>query len=440
MRRIIKKLIALAAVLCLCTAFLPASFSASSVTYELTYEVLTDVTSARKGKEIVVSFKVTNHSAYVVSNAEFTLRYNNTLLQYKTAASTTGTYSASAAKNAGNSVGEIDVTFAANSLQTCYSANGSTTHDVQFVFTPIKAQATDTKVEFEIVKTTASCKKEYVSNNTKYDFDSAKIESKKASVTIPAASSDSTLKSMDFLVNNAVVPMTPSFSPTTTDYTVIIPYDNPGISYRLTLSDPIGASYSQTLPKSLAVGDNKFSFTVTAENGTQKTYTCTVRRLPLGTTVSSYLTTLSSNASSDTSSNSSSSEESSNTSSQASSEEPDESSEASSEEESSPVPSQDSPAESDSEGGEQSTAGIFPVVEVNLGVMFGIVLGAIALCAGAFSAGYMTHKSVLKDKRKYSKYSDDDDYEEVYEDNAVYDEDDDYEDDYEDDEYEDEEE
>ena len=94
-------------------------------------------------------------------------------------------------------------------------------------------------------------------------------ETKEVSVT-RARSSDNTLK--DLKVNNNTVS---GFSSKNTSYR--INNDSSSISISATANDS-NAKVSGTGSKSLKYGDNTFTITVTAENGSKKNYTITVHR------------------------------------------------------------------------------------------------------------------------------------------------------------------
>lgn len=71
--------------------------------------------------------------------------------------------------------------------------------------------------------------------------------------------------------------LSPGFSPSTTDYTVNVPYETTSITFNA-LAEDSGAKVSKSGSNSLSVGSNKITFTVVAPNGNQKTYIVNVVR------------------------------------------------------------------------------------------------------------------------------------------------------------------
>ncbi|MBR1416802.1 MAG: cadherin-like beta sandwich domain-containing protein [Bacilli bacterium] len=89
----------------------------------------------------------------------------------------------------------------------------------------------------------------------------------------PAKSSDATLSSLTVSKGS----LSPAFSSNVTTYTVNVDNDVDSIDVAATVNDS-KATVSGTGTKSLAVGDNSISVIVTAEDGTQKTYSIKVTR------------------------------------------------------------------------------------------------------------------------------------------------------------------
>lgn len=73
--------------------------------------------------------------------------------------------------------------------------------------------------------------------------------------------------------------LSPSFNPDVTEYSMEIPYEKTSVSISASTQDS-KASYKVEGGNNLSVGNNIVKITCTAENGTTKVYTLTVKRLP----------------------------------------------------------------------------------------------------------------------------------------------------------------
>jgi|GEM_PF-926920 len=90
---------------------------------------------------------------------------------------------------------------------------------------------------------------------------------------VPEASSDATLKSLSIGNGN----LSPAFSKGNTDYSVNVDFSVTSLAVTA-LKNHNGASVYVSGNDNLAVGENKITITVTAENGAKKVYTITVNR------------------------------------------------------------------------------------------------------------------------------------------------------------------
>jgi hypothetical protein len=114
-----------------------------------------------------------------------------------------------------------------------------------------------------------------------YNSQEGDVETGNAKTDPPPRSNDANLSSLS--VSTGV--LNPSFYTNTTDYTVSVPYEVSNITIYATTRDP-WAWCSGDGYKNLNVGNNYFTVTVTAEDGTKKYYYVTVIRAPASLTVS----------------------------------------------------------------------------------------------------------------------------------------------------------
>ena len=103
--------------------------------------------------------------------------------------------------------------------------------------------------------------------------------------TINLVRTESSINTLDGIkVNNNDVP---GFDPDTTSYTVNVPYTETTATITATPTDGDRESYTVSGPSTLAVGDNEFTISVEAEDGTPNTYTVIVHRKNNDNTLSS---------------------------------------------------------------------------------------------------------------------------------------------------------
>ena len=107
-------------------------------------------------------------------------------------------------------------------------------------------------------------------------WDGASVEGASLPIVVTfstSLSNDANLSSLSVSTGT----LTPSFNASTTSYTVDVANSVTNLTISATANHS-GASVTGTGSKSLNVGANPFNVTVTAEDGTQKTYTVTVTR------------------------------------------------------------------------------------------------------------------------------------------------------------------
>lgn len=393
--------------------------------------VVTAVPSAtrvRPGDTFYISFKINNRSSYPISDLAFDITFDNTKVtcngpafsaESNYASNELGFNRESGVQNKYRFILNVD------EASKCFARKSESTSILTLMFSYPTAASSDTLTSFTLSNFEASCKASCSPTMLRNTFDSDEIAGVSANVTLASLSADNTFTELSIIAKNKAsgeyedLPMTPTFTPATTTYKVYYDSQHTDLRVEYRLSDADRAKMELSKPDGgLAVGDNTLTLTVTAENGSKKVYTVIITRLAEGVNVSSYL------AAQNSSSAPSSSQVSSMVSSQVSSIVSSDvsslvSSEISSAAPSSSLPSSSSQPESVEDitvselpPQESSNSGIFPYVNINLGVVLGIILGEIALFAGAFAAGYMTHKNIVREQLFEEEEDEYDDYDE----------------------------
>ncbi len=236
--KIFTKFITIIATLCiiLCMLFLPAS-AASNAT------IIFSSNSIEVGKKVTVSVSINPKEAmYGVS---FYLQYNDSVLKY----------------NSGN--GNEN---SAGVLKVVESPSGDKSVKYNFTFEALKAGTSAISV--------TDCV--YVVNGEN-GTEEKSFTGASATLTVKDASLSSNAKLKSLKVSG--YSLSPSFSSTTTSYTLKVPYDTKKINVTATASDDNAKVVSVEGNTNLKVGKNTVTVTVEAENGTQKKYKITVTRL-----------------------------------------------------------------------------------------------------------------------------------------------------------------
>ena len=108
-----------------------------------------------------------------------------------------------------------------------------------------------------------------------------RVDSSILSVAAKAASNDTTLDTLSVKNGSTEYILTPGFNvgSTVTEYSTIVPSNVSSVDISATMSTPGNILPGGLGTKNLSVGDNSFSFTATAEDGTTQIYTINVKRL-----------------------------------------------------------------------------------------------------------------------------------------------------------------
>ncbi|MBO4601420.1 MAG: cadherin-like beta sandwich domain-containing protein, partial [Bacilli bacterium] len=180
----------------------------------------------------------------------------------------------------GDPNGELSSAFSANTTEYTYTvgpditevtinATGATGTTVTYSPTSTNNKYDpNTTSSVTITVSPESCKSEYsgVPNNT----------CTPKTYTVNLVRTESNINTLSGITYNGT-PIS-GFNPTTTSYTVDVPYDTPTMTVAATPSDGDRETVTVTPPQTYGVGDNVYTIAVEAEDGTPNTYTVTVHR------------------------------------------------------------------------------------------------------------------------------------------------------------------
>ncbi len=235
MKKTVKRIVLLVIVICLFVSVIPLSVSASSASVSAgTYNV---------GDTVKVSIRYTADNN--IASVEGTLSYNSSVLQY---AGISGV-PADDAVVSGGSVHFLDTAFSGNTKTGSYT------------------------VTFKAIAVGTSSMGLNIEGGDSSQAYPAKANSV-VTVKTPEPSSNANLSSIT--VTNAT--LSPGFSSNTTNYVAIAKYSVDKVTIKATAvhnkANIVGAGTFD-----IKVGDNNHTITVTAENGTKKSYEVNVKRL-----------------------------------------------------------------------------------------------------------------------------------------------------------------
>ncbi len=239
-----KKIISLAIVLLLCVSLFAVTASAASASASLT-----GPGTVRAGDTITLTF---NLSGSGIFGASGTLSYDSSQLTL------TGTT---------QKIG--------NGWAVEFNGNNFVAYDNNLA-SPINSNTTLFTATFKVgsVATGTAIKVSYTNVAASDGTADANIGTVTYSATIAAPmSTDNTLKSLT--VSNATI--SPTFSAGTTSYTAEVPFEVSKLNVSATANDS-KAKVSVNSPNLTPNGTTKVTVTVTAENGSKKTYTISVKR------------------------------------------------------------------------------------------------------------------------------------------------------------------
>lgn len=241
MKRIV--CIALVLMLCLCLFAIPAMAANASAT-------LTGPGTIRAGDTITLTFNLNGSGIY---GAQGTLSYDGSVLELKSTSQKIG-----------------------NGWVVEFDGNNFVAYDNNLA-KPINKNTALFAVSFKVkgnVAVGTAIKVSYINVAASDGNADANIGTVSYSATVaPPMSTDNSLKSLT--VSNATI--SPAFNANTTNYTAEVPFEISKLNVTATANDN-KAKVSVNSPNLTPNGTTKVTVTVTAENGTIKTYTISVKR------------------------------------------------------------------------------------------------------------------------------------------------------------------
>ncbi len=387
-----------------------AGASAGSEKVKITLTV--DRQSVRKGQTFYLTYNLANASEYDISFLSFSILYNSKDFEYcEFIANSSNHYHKGNAAVVNATTNKINVEFAANPDYAYFHGQSRTASIALKMKYVGSGNMEDTVREFSIADAVVKSEANYTHTAQDYTFSTSEIKIENASIKLTALSSDNTLASIDLKAGGTKVALEPTFDPNVTQYSAFVEYSQGGISAKFPVNHD-GATVSHNFSQQINTGSNKYYIVVTAENGSIRTYNIDMHLIPQGMTVAEYkdyLASLNAPVSSeppvqetpavttptDT--------------------EPETDTEAPIIEE--PV-SPTEPVASETESEVTKNSGGFKgfLERLSPAVLIGAVGGLIVLVAGGFTAGYIAHKKVQREKMlaNYLDYYSDDYYDDGY--------------------------
>ncbi len=394
-----------------------AGAAAGSEAVKITLTV--DKQSVRKGQTFYLTYNLSNASNYDISYLSFAITYNSKDFEYcEFIANSSNHFHSGNVAVVNATTSKINIEFKANP-DYAYFHGQSRTASIALKMKYIgSGNMEDVVRDFTVVEPVVKSEASYTYTAQDYTYSAAEVKTEKASIRLTALSADNTLASIDLKAGGKKVNLEPSFNPDITQYTAYVEYSQGGINAKFPVNHN-GATVSHNFSQKINTGSNKYYIVVTAENGSIRTYNIDMHLVPQGMTISEYKEYLESlNA-------------------PVVSEPPAESTpEMQSPTDSEPlveepiiediVVSPTEPAESEVESETTKNSGGFKgfLERLSPAVLIGALGGLIVLVAGGFTAGYIAHKKVQREKllANYLDYYSDDYYDDGYTDYGYADE------------------
>ena len=397
----------------------PAEATGSSASVKVQLSI--DKESVRKGQTFYLTYNLTNASSYDISYLSFSIYYNSSDFEYcEFIANSANHYHSGYNAVVNTNTNKISIEFESNA-DSAYLHGQSKTASIAF---KMKYKGSgymqDSTQEFYIGDIVVKSEASYTYTGVDYTFSSSEIETESASIKLNALSSDNTLSSIDLKVGGTAIALEPSFDPNVTQYAAYVEYSGGSIDAKFPANDS-AASVSHNFTQQINTGSNNYYIVVTAENGSIRTYNINLHLIPQGMTVAEYKDYLNSLNNPVSSEPATESEpdieiiegEQSQTDMDVS--EPDDTTEEAPIVEEALTPT-DTVPETSSEA-TKSSGGVRGFLEgISPAVLIGVLGGLIVLVAGGFTAGYIAHKKVQREKMlaNYIDYYTDDYYDDGY--------------------------
>ncbi len=398
--------------------FFASEAEATSGSEKIKIQLSIDKQSVRKGQTFYLTYNFTNASMYDVSYLAFSIYYNSADFEYcEFIANSANHFHSGYDAVVDARTNKISIEFKANA-DTAYFHGQSKTASIAFKMKyKGSGYITDSVAEFYIGDVVVKSEADYTYTAQDYAFASSEIATEGASIRLTALSDDNTLADIELAVGGNKIALEPAFDPDVTEYTAYVIFSQGGISANFPANHS-GAGVSHNFSQQINTGSNNYFIVVTAENGSIRTYNINLHLIPQGMTVQEYKDYLAAlNAPPES--------------------EPTESEpevEVVTETDTEPdapiiedvVVSPTEPVVSDEpEEPVKSSGGVKGFLEgMSPAVLIGILGGLIVLVAGGFTAGYIAHKKIQREKMisNYLDYYSDDYYDDGYTDYGYADE------------------
>lgn len=393
---------------------MPVNATGSTASVKLQLSV--DKESVRKGQTFYLTYNLTNASPYDISYLSFAIYYNSSDFEYcEFVADSANHYHSGSNSAADSTTGKITVEFESNA-NSAYLHGQSKNASIAF---KMKYKGSgymqDSVQEFYVGDIVVKSEASYTYTGIDYTFGSAEVETQSAAITLNALSGDNTLSNIELKVSGSKIALEPSFSPEVTQYAAYVEYTGGSIDAKFPANDS-AATVSHNFSRQINTGSNDYYIVVTAENGSIRTYNINLHLIPQGMTVAEYKEYLSSLNTPVSSAPEVASEPEIISSTDVSDSDDVVSSEA-------PiiVPEEITPTDKEilnsSSEPVKSAGGLRGFLEsISPAVLIGALGGLILLVAGGFTAGYIAHKKVQREKMltNYLDYYNDDYYDDGY--------------------------
>ncbi len=384
---------------------------AASGSEKIKIQLTVDKQSVRKGQTFYLTYNLSNASEYDISYLSFSISYNSKDFEYcEFIANSSNHYHSGYDAVADANTNKLNVEFKANA-DSAYFHGQSKTASVAFKM-KYKGDGyiTDTTKEFVVGDAVAKSEASYTYTATDYTFTSSEIGKQNASIKLIALSADNTLADIELKAGGRELALEPIFNPQTTEYTAYAEFSQGGISANFPVSNS-GAKVSHNFSQQINTGSNSYYIVVTAENGSIRTYNINLHLIPQGMTVQEYKDYLAAQ----------------NTPVEPEptvSEPPVEVTATDTEpEDEAPIIIEDvvtptDPVESETTSEvTKNSGGVKGFLEdLSPALLIGIIGGLIVLVAGGFTAGYIAHKKIQREKMiaNYMDYYSEDYYDDGY--------------------------
>lgn len=393
-------------------ALFTQSVGAAAGSEKVKITLTVDKQSVRKGQTFYLTYNLSNASEYDISYLSFAITYNSKDFEYcEFIANSSNHFHSGNVAVVNTTTNKINLEFKANP-DYAYFHGQSRTASIALKMKYIGSGNMEEAVrEFTVAEPVVKSEANYTYTAQDYTFTASEVKTENASIKLTALSSDNTLASIDLKAGGKKVNLEPSFDPNITEYTAYVEYSQGGINAKFPVNHN-GATVSHNFSQQINTGSNKYYIVVTAENGSIRTYNIDMHLIPQGMTVEEYkeyLASLNPPVSSQPPVESTPQVQSPTDPEPPVEEEP-------IIEDIVVSPSEVTPTDVESEV-KKNSGGIKGFLEnLSPAVLIGALGGLIVLVAGGFTAGYVAHKKVQREKllANYLDYYSDDYYDDGY--------------------------